>query len=258
MIIDTHTHYHHRRFSSDRAAVLEHIRNAGVSKIIEVPISLESNNEVARLASEYPWIYPAFGIHPNQTVMIEQSQTDFVIYELRHFFEKHNAVAIGEIGLDYKRVTDEPQRKYQRQWFETLLELGIEAEKPIILHVREAPRDALDILESFNRCFSGVVHCYSEDREIAKEYIDMGFALGVGGSLTYDTADNVRDAVKYAPSDMLLLETDAPFLTPVGCEGKNNSGNISAVISVLASIRNEDEEQIIWQTTKNAEMIFGI
>jgi len=257
-MIDTHAHYHHRRFDSDREAVLERIQNAGVSKVIEVPISLESNADVLRLCEKYPWMYPALGIHPNQTVLHPEDEAESVINTLKKLLAENDAVALGEIGLDYKRVTEEHDRAYQKRWFERLIYLGIDVKKPLILHVREAAKDALDILKSFNRCFAGVVHCYSEDKAVSKRYMDLGFALGVGGSLTYETSENVREAVKYAPIDMLLLETDAPFLTPMGCEGKNNSANIPAVVSLMAQLRSEKSEEIIRQTTKNAQVIFGI
>ena len=257
-MIDTHAHYHHRRFDSDRETVLERIQNAGVSKVIEVAISLSSNYDVLSLCEKYPWIYPALGIHPNQTVLQSENEADEIIDTLKSLFDKNDAVALGEIGLDYKRITEEADRAHQRQWFERLIYLGLDVKKPIILHVREAAKDAIDILQSFNRSFRGVVHCYSEDREISRKYMDMGFALGVGGSLTYEMSENIRDAVKGAPMDMLLLETDAPFLTPLGCEGKNNSANLPGVISLLSQLKGETQDAIIGQTTKNAEVIFGI
>ncbi|MBQ8830777.1 MAG: TatD family hydrolase [Oscillospiraceae bacterium] len=256
-MIDTHAHYHHRRFDSDRERVLEKIHTAGVSKVIEVPISLESNADVLRLCEKYPWMYPALGVHPNQTVFHDIND-DNTVNTLKNLFAEHSTVALGEIGLDYYRITEDERRAHQRAWFARLIALGLEVKKPIILHVREAARDALDILESFRCSFSGVVHCYSEDKEVSKRYMDIGFALGVGGSLTHDAAENVREAVKYAPLDMLLLETDAPFLTPAGCEGKNDSANLPVVISLMAQLKGMHEEEIIRQTTKNAEDIFGI
>ena len=256
MIIDTHTHYHHRRFDSDRKAVLEKIHRAGVSKVIEVPISYESNKAVLNLAQEYSWVYPAVGLHPNQTVLHEHSEMDGMIDGLRAMGS--SATAFGEIGLDYKRVTDDADRAYQRIWFERLLTLSIELNKPIILHVREAAADAIDILRSFNRSFCGVVHCYSEDKAISKQYMDMGFALGFGGSITYETTGNVREAIRYAPIDMLLPETDAPFLTPTFGEGKNTSLSIPAVVYRAAKLRGETYGYLLGETAKNAHRIFGI
>ena len=258
MIIDTHTHYHHRRFDSDRNTVLENIYNAGVSKIIEVPISYESNEDVISLSVKYPWVFHAVGIHPNQTVLHEKGEMDILIECIKSYAAKNGAAAVGEIGLDYKRVQEEKLQAYQREWFARFIELASELDKPMILHVREAAADALDILRSFRRSFSGVVHCFSEDYDISRQYMDMGFAIGVGGSLTYGTSENVRDAVKKVPADMILLETDAPFLTPAGCTGKNTSCSIPTVVSVLAQIRREECGDIIRQTAKNAERIFGI
>ena len=257
-MIDTHAHYHHRRFNSDRKAVLESIHALGVEKVIEVPISYESNIEVKELSDTYPWIYPAFGIHPSQVMFQREQKVDLLINSIKSMFFEHDGVAVGEIGLDYLRIKEKEDRIIQREWFARFVELSLEINKPLILHVREASGDVIDILRSYHCSFSGVVHCFSEDYETAKQYLDMGLALGIGGMITYDIAEKTCDAVIKVPDDMFVLETDAPFLTPIGADGKNSSKNIPIIAQRVSQLRGESVYDLLNKTSDNANAIFGI
>ena len=172
--------------------------------------------------------------------------------------EDEKIVAVGEIGLDY--YWDEPERKIQKKWFARQLALSKETELPVIIHSRDAARDTLDIMKAeHNGATKGVIHCFSYGVEMASEYLNMGYYLGVGGVLTFKNAKKLREVVEYAPMSRLVLETDCPYLAPVPNRGKRNSSlNLPYVVQAMAEIKNMEPEEIIRLTTENAKELYGL
>ena len=167
-------------------------------------------------------------------------------------------MAIGEIGLDY--YWDEPEREIQKHWFSAQLEVTKKTGLPVIIHSRDAAKDTLDIMKAeHNGATGGVIHCFSYGVEMAREYLNMGYYLGIGGVLTFKNAKKLIEVAEYAPLDRIVLETDCPYLAPVPNRGKrNHSGNLPYVVEKLAEIKCVSKEEIIRETTKNARALYRI
>ena len=161
-------------------------------------------------------------------------------------------VAVGEIGLDY--YWDEPSRDIQKKWFVRQLELAREVNKPVIIHSRDAAADTLDIMKA-EKCheIGGVIHCFSYSKEMAREYLDMGFYIGIGGVVTFNNAKKVKEVAEYVPLESIVLETDCPYLAPVPNRGKRNSSiNLPYVVDEISRIKGIEPDEVINQTYNNA------
>ena len=167
-------------------------------------------------------------------------------------------VAIGEIGLDY--YWNEPEPEVQKHWFVRQLELAREVGLPIVVHSRDAAKDTLDIIKAERAGeLGGVIHCFSYSLEMAKEYLDMGFYLGIGGVLTFQNAKKLKEVVAYMPLERIVLETDCPYLSPVPFRGKRNSSlNLPYVVEAVSQIKGVPPEEVIRQTTLNARRMYRL
>ena len=176
---------------------------------------------------------------------------------MKHAIYKPKIVAVGEIGLDYHWNDN---RDEQIAWFEKQMELAREAELPIIVHSREAAKDTLDVMKASKaEEIGGIVHCFSYEKEMAREYIDMGFYLGIGGVITFKNARKLREVVEYAPMENLVLETDCPYLSPEPNRGKRNSSlNIPYIVSAISEIKGITPDEVVEITSNNAKKIYGI
>ena len=175
---------------------------------------------------------------------------------LKSLTSNEKVVAVGEIGLDY--YYDEPERDIQKKWFEAQLELAREVKLPVIIHSRDAAEDTLRIMKAHHaEDIGGVIHCFSYSMEIAKIYTDMGFYLGIGGALTFNNSKKLVKVVENIPLERLVLETDAPYLTPVPNRGKRNSSlNLKYVVEKIAGLKGISEEEVIRVTEENAEKLY--
>ena len=262
-MIDTHTHYFLKDFDNDRFALLEKLREGGVSSVIEAAIDIESNFKMRKYFFDCDMVFFGAGLHPLRVAYADR------IYGLQGckkmlevLIRTPKTVAIGETGLDFSRgVFCEADKERQRAYFIMQLELALESGMPLILHVRDCHEEALDIMESFGEPFKGVSHCFIGSAAIAKRYTDLGFYLGIGGSCTYSKNEGryiefIRD-LPLLPMDRIVLETDAPYLIPTGCRGRrNNSLNLSAVVSTLAQAQNMTAEEVEMITERNAKECF--
>ena len=167
-------------------------------------------------------------------------------------------VAIGEIGLDYH--WEEPEPEVQKHWFVRQLEIAKETKLPVIIHSREAAKDTMDLMKAEKAGeIGGVIHCYSYSLEQAKEYLNMGFYLGIGGVLTFNNAKKLKEVVEYMPLDRIVLETDCPYLSPVPNRGKRNSSlNLPYVVAEISRIKQIPEEKIIEVTNQNAKKMYRL
>lgn len=252
LIFDTHAHYNDEAFHGDRDEVLSGLRTRGIGNVVNICSDLDSVAETLELLEQYPWMYGAAGIHPTDTAPLTEENFQTVIRALEH----PKMLAVGEIGLDY--YWDTPERDIQKAWFERQLELARQVGKPVSVHSRDAAKDTLDIMKAHNSGeIGGVIHCFSYGIELAREYLNMGFYLGIGGVLTYKNGKKLKEVAEYAPIDRLVLETDCPYLSPMPFRGKRNtSANLSYVAAELAAIRGMPLEEVIAQTARNARALY--
>jgi len=254
-LIDTHCHLTDKRFDEDRAATIERARGVGVTRMITIGTSPDNVREAKSLARANSGIYHVAGLHPHEA----KDWSDAVRDELRALaLEEPRAVAIGETGLDYHY--DFSPRADQWRAFEGHLALAIELDLPVVIHCREAAVDVLSVLEAHrHEKLRGVFHCFSEGPAEAERAVAMNFRLGLGGVLTFPKSDAVRAAAKAVPPEMLLFETDAPYLAPVPKRGKRNEPSyIPHVLDVLASALGRPRDDVAAITTRAAESLFRL
>lgn len=252
-LIDTHAHLHLQHFDEDRQEVIQRAVEAGVTKMISIGTDTASSGQSIELAEKYDSVFAAVGIHP--TDCAHASDKDFE--EIRKLAQHPRVVAIGEIGLDFywKTVTPEVQRRV----FVHQLALAREMDKPVIIHNREAGEAILETLHAENiRELRGVFHCFSEDFDFAQRVLDLGSHISFIGNLTYKKS-TLPDVAARIPLERIMLETDAPFMTPVPHRGKRNEpAYVVHVAEKLAQIKKISVEEIAQATTGNAQRLFGI
>ena len=247
-IFDTHAHYDDRAFDDDREELLLSMAEHGVGRIVNVCANLYDIPKTLELIEKYPFIYGAAGVHPTDSGDLTEENFG----QIRQAAMHEKVVAIGEIGLDYYWDTVEPE--IQKKWFMRQLELAKELDMPVIIHSREAAQDTLEMIKAAGGPdFSMVIHCFSYSTEMAREYLNMGYYLGVGGVVTYKNGRKLKEVVEYTPLDRILLETDAPYLTPVPFRGKRNSSEkIHHVVAEIARLKGISEDEVLETTWDNA------
>ena len=248
---ESHAHYDDKRFREDREELLRELLPAcGVSHIINIGCDVKSSEMSVRMAEKYDYIYAAVGVHPHELYDMSSQTID----KLRKLSEHKKVVAIGEIGLDY--YYDTHPREFQRFWFIQQLRLAEETGLPVVIHSREASQDTFDIIER-SKVRRGSIHCYSGSAEMAKEYVKMGFHIGVGGVVTFPNAKKLVEVVEAIPLESILIETDCPYLSPVPNRGKrNDSRNLKYVVDKIAEIKGVTPEKVAEITKNNAETLF--
>lgn len=254
MIIDTHAHYDDEKFGEDREFIVNQLKENGIELVVNVGASMKTSENTIELTKEYDFFYGAVGVHPNETAELNEDKLEL----LRSYLHLPKIVAVGEIGLDY--YWDEPKREIQKHWFTRQLDLAKEEQMPIIIHSRDAAKDTLDILGSKEyESVRGVIHCFSYGIEMAREYLNRDYFLGIGGVVTFNNAKKLKEVVQYAPLDQLVLETDCPYLTPVPNRGKRNSSlYLPYVVEEIAALKNVSAEKVIQITNQNAKKLYRL
>ncbi|MBS7340461.1 MAG: TatD family hydrolase [Lachnospiraceae bacterium] len=254
MIFDTHAHYDDEAFDEDREELLWKMKEQGVEFIVNVGASIASTKKTIELVQRYPFLYGAVGIHPSET---EELKEEDMLWLKKASVQK-DIVAIGEIGLDY--YWPEPDREIQKKWFIRQLALASEVKLPVIIHSRDAAEDTLEILKEWDKDKTGgVIHCFSYSKEIAREYLSMGYYFGIGGVLTFKNARKLVEAVEIIPMEKILLETDCPYLAPEPYRGKRNqSGYIDFVAEKLAKLKGITKEEVLRITSDNAKNFYHL
>ena len=252
MIFDTHAHYDSGGFNADREVVLGQMPAGNVGLIVNPGCEVPSSRMAARLAEQFPHVYAAVGIHPSDCAGTTEAD-----YEALRELDRHEkVVAIGEIGLDY--YWPEVPRDLQKEVFRAQLALAQRLDMPVIVHDREAHGDSLSIVLEYPK-LRGVFHCFSGSPEMAAELLKRGWYLGFDGPITYKNARRSPEVVAITPLDRILIETDAPYLTPVPFRGKrNHSAHLSYVIEKLAEwkgVTPAEMERITWD---NAVRFYGL
>ena len=253
MIFDTHAHYDDEQFDLDRDELLKSMNEAGVGTIVNVSASVESWDDTLKLTKEYPFVYGAAGVHPDYVGDLNEENFAY----LEEVAKDEKMVAIGEIGLDY--YWDKEGHDLQKEWFVRQLLLAEKLNKPVIIHSREAAADTFEIMKEYKDRVSGVIHCYSYSPEQAKEYVKMGFYIGIGGVVTFKNAKKLKEVVENIPLDRIVLETDCPYLSPEPNRGKRNSSkNLVYVADQIAKLKGVSYEEVIKVTEDNARTLYNM
>lgn len=254
MIFDTHSHYDDEAFDADRHELLSGMREKGIGWLVNVGADLASSREALALAGKYEYVYASIGVHPSETADLTEADMDWL-----HEHASHNkVVAIGEMGLDYH--WPEPSPDTQKQWFCRQIVLAKEVALPVIIHSRDAAADTMQILtETKAYDCGGVIHCYSYSPEMAKEYVDMGFYIGVGGVVTFKNAKKLKRTVEEISLDKLVLETDCPYMAPEPHRGaRNDSSLLRYVAEQVAELKGITSNEVIRVTTENAAKLYRL
>ena len=266
ILFDSHTHLNNDTLTpEEREDLAAEIEASQVRYIADIGFDMPSSRLAVEHAAKYPWCYAVVGMHPHDS----KDMTEEGMEELKRMSEDPKVVAIGEIGLDFHY--DLSPRDDQRYWFRRQIRLANELRMPIVVHSREADRECMDILieegafsEERRSCFpDGTphvdIHCYSGSAEFAKEYLKLGAVLGVDGPLTYKNNRKTVEVVETVPVERLLIETDAPYLTPVPFRGKpNKSQYVEYVARKIAEIKGLTYEEVARITMDNAKKFYGI
>ncbi len=254
MIFETHAHYDDEAFDEDRDSIIDSLLQAGVGTVVNVGASIGSSSTTLKLAGKYSFIYAAVGVHPSETGELNEDNFAW----LKEAVRMPKVVAVGEIGLDY--YWDTPEHGIQKKWFERQMELAKEVKLPAIIHSRDAAQDTFEMIKAAGlRETGGVIHCFSYGKDMAKNYLDMGFYLGIGGVVTFKNAKKLKEVVEYAPLEAILLETDSPYLAPEPNRGQRNSShNLIYVAREIAALKGIDYEDVIAATEENARKLYGL
>ena len=252
-IFDTHAHYDSERFDDDRTAVLAALPQEGVGLVVDPGCDVPSSQAAVYLAEQYAHIYAAVGIHPEDCGGCTDAEFDAI----RALCGHKKVVAIGEIGLGYYWEQN-PPREFQQQVFRRQLALAEELDLPVIVHDREAHGDSLAIVLEYPNV-RGVFHCFSGSPEMAAELLKRGWYLGFDGPITYKNARRAPEVAAITPLDRIVVETDAPYLTPVPFRGKrNDSRYLPYVIEKLAQWKGVTPEEMTQATWQNGLRLFGL
>src|SRR3989344_5175630 len=258
-IFDSHCHPQMEQYNSDLDEMIRRALNVGVNMIC-VGVDHETSKQGIELAQKYDNMWASVGLHPNDNL-----NEKFEAREYEDLLKMPKVVALGEIGLDYYRTTDLKDQNFQKKRFEEQLDLAVRMKMPVILHSRDSGKgstgkvhkDTIEMLLDFQPSKAGVAHSFTGSIDDARKYLDLGFYLGFNGILTF--ARQYDEVVKYIPLDRILLETDAPFLSPELYRGKRNEpAYVIEVAKKIAELRNESLERIIEQTTRNCQKLFDL
>lgn len=251
-IFDAHAHYDDSKFSQDRDEVIKAIEENGVCGVVNASVDIPTANTVLEYTRKHPIFYGAVGIHPEN---IENLPDDYLYQLERLYKENEKIVAIGEIGLDYYwDIPKEPQHEI----FAQQLSLANDLDAPVVIHDREAHKDTLDFLKKY-RPKAPLLHCYSGSAEFLKEILPLGCYISLGGTVTFKNARHSVEVASVVPLDRLLLETDAPYLSPVPFRGKRNQSDYIVYAAMkIAQLRGMSVQEVLDITRENAKRFYRI
>ena len=247
-MIDTHCHLY-SEYYDNLDELIDKLKESDIKAVIVNGCDMKSNKEILELTKKYDIVYGALGFHP--------TELDNVTDEDLNWLEKHindsKILAVGEIGLDYHY--DDTDKEKQKYFFEKQLEIAKKYNKPVIIHTRDSIQDTYNIVKD-SMC-TGSIHCYSGSLEMAKEFIKVGFCIGIGGIVTFKNAKNIIEVIKNIDEEYILLETDSPYLTPEPYRKyKNDSSYLKIILEKICSIKLKDFNELKEVTTNNAIRIF--
>ncbi|MBR0091971.1 MAG: TatD family hydrolase [Lachnospiraceae bacterium] len=281
-MIDTHAHYDDSAFDADRKAVFAAAAAAGVTHIINAASDVSSLAKIDALLKQYGILSAAAGLHPENAADLTGDALEAHLTEIRSFAQRTDrVVAIGEIGLDYhydspapdaaaevkeraaqwdhgKDPVNWPPRRIQKDLFRRQIAMAKELQLPVVVHSRDAAEDTLAVIKETGAGENGCdMHCFGYSKEMAREFLNAGCYLGIGGVSTFQNGKKLKEVIAYAPLDRLLLETDAPYLAPAPYRGKRNeSAYLVRVVKAIAEIKGAGEDDVMHQTAENALRLF--
>ncbi len=252
MLVDTHVHLNSKKFKNNLEEIIKRALENDVKTMIVVGYDKVTNQKAIDIASRYPFIYATIGFHPTEAKNIKESDFDLLISQLKN----EKVVGIGECGLDFywdKIYIDEQINVFKRQ-----IELSLLYNKPLIIHMRDASEATYNVLSEY-KDLKGIMHCYSGSKEMAKHFLNLGLHISLGGPVTFKNGIKPKEVAKMVPLDKLLVETDAPYLSPHPFRGKTNEpARVKLVAEEIAKLRNMSYKEIAKQTSDNAYKLFNI
>ncbi len=266
MIFDSHAHYDDKQFQGDREDLLSRMRERGIGRIVNVGDSIRNCKRSLELSRRYPEVYAAVGVHPSNISCLNDEEMAW----LKEVSFQEKVVAIGEIGLDYYWDKEFRVQQEQKIWFKRQLQLARERDLPVIIHSRDAAEDTFVILKEEAECLKkprkepfehplGVIHCFSYSKEMALEYVKMGYLIGIGGVWTFRNSRNLKEAVAELPLEAIVVETDCPYLAPEPHRGqRNESAYISYVLEEIARLKGLTVAQVEEATYQNACRLYRL
>lgn len=251
-MIDTHCHLEMKPFHKDIEDVIKNARNSGIEALVTIGSDLEGNKKAVEISEKYDFVYATVGFHPHDAKDFDDEAFELI----KRLSRRHKVVAIGEIGLDYHY--NHSPKNVQKKAFIKQLGYAKEIDYPVVIHSRESKMDTLNLLKE-SGIRKGVMHCFSGDADMAKKVMDMGFMISIAGPVTYKNATKLQEIARKIPDEFLLLETDAPYLTPEPLRGKRNEpANILYTARFVAGLRGISEDDIRRITTLNAKRLFKL
>ena len=247
MLVDTHCHIF-REYFEDIDEIIQNCMSSGVQMIIVNGTNRRDNEEVLELVKKYDIVYGALGIQPEEINDYTEDNLKFI----EEHIDDDKIIAVGEIGLDYHY---ECNKELQRELFKKQLDIASRHNKPVIVHSRDCIMETYNILKETN--VKGIMHCYSGSVEMAKKFVELGFLLGIGGVSTFKNANKVIDVIKNTSLEYIVLETDAPYLSPEPYRGKRNEPcNVSVILEKICEIKGIDYKDASDVTTRNVFRLF--
>lgn len=254
MIFDSHAHYDDKQYDNDRMDVLGHLKDVNVKKVVNISNGWEDMLHTLELIEKISFMYGTVGIHPCKVKDLTEKRLEM----MKEFCHRDKVVAVGEIGLDYYWMED--PKEVQKEWFIRQLHLAKEVKLPVVIHSRDASQDTFDIMRREHAgSTGGVIHCYSGSVEMAREYVKLGYYLGIGGVVTFKNSKTLKKVVEEIPLEHLVLETDCPYLSPAPYRGKrNSSAYLPYVVTEIARLKRITEEKVEEVTYENAMRLYAI
>ena len=252
MLVDAHCHLNDEQFADDLDAVVARAADAGVQTVITAGADVESSRAAVALADQYDCVYAVVGIHPEHAATFNHA----TLQVIRDLAQRRKVVGIGEIGLDFYWAQN-PPREIQERALIAQLDLAAELGKPVVIHDRDAHAKLIEILERRNGKPRGILHCFSGELEMARRAIDLGFYISFAGNVTFQNARQLPDIARTLPLERIVVETDAPYLSPL--RGKRNEpANVAQVAAKIAALKNIATSVVARATTRNSQMLFGL
>jgi TatD DNase family protein len=263
MLFDSHAHLNSERYENDLDVIIDAIEKSDLEYVMDIGYDLESSVAAIRHADKYPWCYAAVGCHPHDTKTMDEA----TLTMFKGLAKKPRVKAIGEIGLDY--YYNHSERDVQQYWFRRQIQLALELSMPIVIHDRDANDDVMRILKEegvFDKERAEklgdaklLMHCYSGSRELARQYVKLGATISIAGPITYKNAKKTIEVVQEIPIQHLLIETDAPYLTPEPFRGRRNQPDfVEYTARKIAEIKGISYEEAAKITCENAKRFYGI
>lgn len=251
MIFDTHAHYLDHRFDEDRDELIKQLKENNINHVAEISAGADDFESIIRHIDKYDMFYGSLGVHPSEVDVLTEDHMN----QIKELSKHKKIVAIGEIGLDY-HFEDDPEPQIQKKWFIRQLRLAEELNLPVIIHSRDAAKDTYDILtKEYSSKAGGVIHCFSYSPEMALQFVEMGFYIGLDGPVTFKNGKKAKEVAKIVPLDRLVVETDCPYMAPEPLRGSRNSSiNLKYIIAEIANLRNisyEEMEKVLYNNAMN-------